>query len=69
MTPSEQAHDLLPIEKVKKNDFFRLKGGKQVYSADGYCRYNRKYCGTSYDDIGKQTYKKKGTLVEVNFHF
>ena len=68
-TPSGADCTLIAIEKVKKNDFFRLSGGKQVYQAEGYCRMNKKYCGSSYDDISKCTYKKKGTLVEIDFDF
>lgn len=60
---------LVPIEKIKKGEFFRLKGGKQVYTAEGYCRLNKKYCGQSYDDISKFTYKRKGILVETDFEF
>lgn len=68
-TFSGSDHKLKPIEQLKKGEFFRLKGGKQVYTAEGYCRYNRKYTGTNYDDINRQTYKKKGTLIEYDFEF
>lgn len=58
-----------PIEKVKKGDFFRRCGKKIVYQAEGYDRENRKYCGTDYYDMNRQTYLKKGTLVEIGFTF
>ena len=57
------------IQNLKKGDFFRLKNGKEVYQAEGYCRYNKKYCGTAQTDINKQTYKKKGSFVEFDFYY
>jgi len=56
------------IENVK-NDFFRLPFGKEVYRSEGYCRMNKKYTGGAESDISKCTYKKKGTIVEVNFEY
>lgn len=60
---------IVPIEKVKKRDFFRLPGRDRVYVAEGYCRFNKKYSGMRWDDINHYIYKRKGTLVEINFDF
>lgn len=60
---------MVKIEQVKKGDFFRLPNGKETYQMDGYCRMTKKYVGQAWSDISKQTYKKKGTLVLINFEF
>jgi len=64
----------IAIEKVDKRDFFILNpevavSDKTVYTAEGYCRYNKKYCATRWNDIGHQVYKKKGTIVYTGFDF
>lgn len=60
---------LVPIQKVGKGDFFRLKGGKRVWKAIGYCRSEKKYEATAWDDINEYKYLKKDKLVEVGFTF
>lgn len=63
------------IETLKKGDYFMLvsgkpdKNGKNVWQYEGYCRQNKKYCGTKFSDISSQTYRKKGTKVFTNFEF
>jgi hypothetical protein len=62
------------IETLKKGTLFMLSNtakpsDKTVYSADGYCRENKKYCGTQQADFCKQIYKKKGTIVYTNFEY
>jgi hypothetical protein len=61
------------IEKVKKGEFFMLRAGEpkmtNVYTAEGYCRMNRKYTGGKYSDISACVYRKKGTIVYIDFEF
>lgn len=65
----------IAIENLPKDEYyFILKpdvkiSEKTVYSKDGYCRVNRKYCGTKCSDIGHQIYKKKGTIVYIGFDY
>lgn len=60
---------MVKIEQVKKGDFFRMPNGKETYQMEGYCRTNKKYVGQAWSDISKWTYKKKGTIVLINFEF
>jgi hypothetical protein len=60
---------MVTIEKVKKGDLFRLPNGKETYQMDGYCRTTKKYVGQAWSDISKSIYKKKGTLVLIDFEF
>jgi hypothetical protein len=58
------------INELKKGQFFRLlPNGKETFQYAGYCRETKKYVGESFDDISRYTYKKKGTLVLVDFEF
>lgn len=61
----------VPIESLKKGDYFRLLGfkSKDVKVFDGYNRSTRKYSYYSFNDINKFGEKKKGTLVNVGFDF
>lgn len=64
----------IEIQKLKKDELFILSkevkiSFNTVYSFDGYCRYNKKYTGTQYGDINKQIYKKKNTIVYIDFEF
>ncbi len=64
---------LVAIELLTNGEYFRLnqagKQGKKTYTADGYCRENKKYTGTDCDDFCAQTFKKKGTLVWIGFDY
>lgn len=59
----------VPIEQVKKGEYFRRTGKSVVYVAQGYCRVNRKYYAYKFYDINAFSYLKKGTLVEIDFEF
>jgi hypothetical protein len=60
---------LKPIHKLKKGDFFRLVNGVAVYIYEGYCRQNKRYCGTNESNISKQLYKRKGAIIETEFTY
>ena len=57
------------IETLKKGEFFRRVNGVAVIIYEGYCRTNKKYCGSHNDDISRWSYFKKGTIVETGFDF
>lgn len=62
------------IEQLKKGELFTRKPidnpkDTQVFSADGYCRSSKKYCGQRYSDISDWIYLKKGTKVYTDFTF
>ena len=58
------------IGSLKKNEFLKLKAdAKKVYQFDGYCRQNKKYAGTDYDDFCRQVYRKKDCVVYIGFEF
>lgn len=57
----------MKIEQLKKGELFMLPGKKTLYVYVGYCRPNRKYEFYRFDDISSFHYRRKGTLVEVNF--
>jgi hypothetical protein len=59
----------IPIEKVKKGDFFKRKENGSVYVADGYDRVNKKYAGHKFNDISSFCLLNKGTLVLTDFIF
>jgi hypothetical protein len=60
----------VPIEKVKKGDFFKLSANSSVvYVMDGYNRDIKKYEGHKFTDISAFTGKKKGTIVYTDFEF
>lgn len=69
-TLEEEEIKTVPIEKVKKGDYFRFpRGYQRVYVADGYNRSTRKYSYYRFDDINHFGEKKKGTVVEIGFDF
>lgn len=60
------------IETLKKGEFVRLNGtAKKVktYITNGYCRLNKAYEITNFDDISDVKYLKKGRFVLINFDF
>ena len=57
------------IETLKKGELFKKVTQKQVLVFNGYCRTNRKYEYTKFDDISSFGYIKKGVLVETDFEF
>jgi hypothetical protein len=58
------------INELKKNDFFKRKdGAKKVFILNGYCRINKAYEATNYDDISEFIYLKKGKEVFTNFEY
>jgi hypothetical protein len=57
------------IEKLKKDDCFRLVGGKSVLWFKGYNAHDKKYQYCYYNDMNKFGGKKKGTIVEIDFDF
>ena len=62
----------IKIEDVKKGDFFkRLRKGvsSKVFVKGGFDRFEKKYIGEDWDDISREIYLKKGTLVAVGFDF
>lgn len=60
----------IKIEELKNGEFFKRKSGaKKTYQALGYCRTNKKYEASNYDDINDFIYLKKGTVVIIGFDF
>lgn len=58
------------IEQLKKGDFFKLKAeSKSVYVYEGYCRFNKAYVYSRFDDINAFGKRKKGTMVVIDFDF
>lgn len=58
------------IQTLSNGDFFKRKeGGKKVYQYGGYCRTNKAYVGTNWDDISDFIYIKKSKQVFTNFEF
>jgi hypothetical protein len=58
------------IETLKKDTFFRKKeGAKKTFILNGYCRLNKAYEATNWDDASDFIYIKKGKKVFTNFDF
>lgn len=58
------------IEDLKIGEFFKLKEDSSVvYVRGSYIREIKKYESSKWEDINSFTYKKKGTLVFVDFEF
>lgn len=66
------------IQNVRKGDFFRLvsfhptagyKEGRETFTAQGYDHSQKKYIGAAESDISKFTYKRKDTIVSINFDY
>lgn len=62
------------IEKCKKNEFVTLKPDREpkqslVYLHKGYNRFNKRYELQKFDNINHYVYKKRGTIVYINFTF
>ena len=57
------------IEKVQKGDYFRFPNTTRVYVRDDYSRTCQKYGYYRFDDVNHTGYKKKGTIVEIDFDF
>lgn len=52
------------IQNLKKGDLIHLPGKKVIYTFDGYCRTNRLYQITRYDDVSTFRYLKKNTIIQ-----
>ena len=64
------AEGYYPIESLSTGEYVKLKKeSSKVWMIDGYCRYNKAYMLCSFDDVGHQTKKKKGTLIYAGFDF
>lgn len=60
----------MTIENLNKGLLFKRKeSAKKIYMKEYYCRTNKAYCCTNYDDINDFIYLKKGTEVFTNFEF
>ena len=64
-------HIPIPIEKVKKGDFFKLsdKPNGKVYVKDDYDKSERAYWCYEYYDVNSGRYFKKGKTVYTGFTF
>lgn len=61
---------MIEIEKVKKDDFFKLKeNSSKVWIRGQYCRTNKAYECMNFHDISDFKYLKKGKQVFVEFEF
>lgn len=63
------SYNLVNIQDVKKGDFITKKSNNKVYIRGEYCRFNKAYECTDFDDINRQIYIKKNTLVKIDFTF
>jgi len=58
------------IESLKKGElFWRKPEAKSPYVFDGYCRYDRTYEGTYWEDISKGISLPKGKMVWTGITF
>ena len=59
------------IETIKtKREFIRRKAdSKTTFITGGYCRFNKAYEITDWNNINKTMYLKKGTIVYIDFEF
>lgn len=62
------------IENLYPGEYVRLvdkngKIGQAIYVVDGYCRQNRGYMMTRYDDASRDKKFAKGTIVHTGFDF
>lgn len=62
------------IETLAMGEYVKLVDkngniGKTVYMVDGYCRINRGYMVTRFDDHSRDKKLVKGTVVHVGFDF
>ena len=61
---------LIEIQKVAKNDFIKRKpDAKKVYQYVGWCNICKGYQINDCDDINREMYLKKNTLVDVGFTY
>lgn len=61
---------MVPVENVRKGTFVRrTTTAKKTYQADGYCKLNRKYMFSDYEDSSREIGLKKGTMVFVGFEY
>jgi hypothetical protein len=76
--PSSPQNNLKPItmqtieiNKIKtKREFIKRKAdSKTTYITGGYCRFNKAYEITDWNNINKTMYLKKGTEVFIDFEF
>lgn len=62
------------IETLKNGEYFRRlkKNGNEMnkeYRKEAFCRINKGYVGSDQDDISREIYLKKGTLVSIGFTY
>lgn len=58
------------IQSLNIGDFFKLtEGSKKVWIRNKYCRINKAYECTNFDDISDFKYLKKGKEVFIDFEF
>lgn len=60
---------MIEVEKAKGEYVKRTPDAKKVYVVEGYDRVARKYALTDADDMNRQLYVKKGTLVWAGFTY
>jgi hypothetical protein len=64
----EEKINFIKIEDLKNKDFFKKKkGAKKTFEKNKYCRSNKKFECTNYDDINEFIYLKKGTKIYIDF--
>ena len=66
--------EVTTINNLKKGDYFKTvnnkgEASKKVYVFEGYCRINRAYMYTDFDDHCSDHYAKKDKRVTTDFIF
>ena len=56
------------IQDVLKNDIlFKTLTSNKEYLKENFCRFERKYCASDYNDISAYAYFKKDKIVFVEY--
>lgn len=72
--PSMEADAFAAIESLSPGEYVKMvdskgKIGQTIYVVDGYCRINRGYMVSRFDDTSRDKKLAKGTIVHVGFTF
>ena len=55
------------VKELKKGELFRVKN--TTYIRGNFCRENKKYSCTNYNDICNERFFSGNKLVDINFTF
>lgn len=64
------AEQTVKIETLKFGEYFKKKAtSKKIFRLDEFCRFNKAYQATDFEDCSNFIYLKKGTNIFVGFEF